>query len=114
MKNAIFVSSLVLLSACGTTGDISYETAVAAVEVETTDAVLTVSNGLEIEAMDCMRHDNDNPVSAKRALDNLKAIAAQNGYNAIHSVSLVRRSTGAALLSNCWAVIDAQGIAYNQ
>jgi hypothetical protein len=114
MKFFLLLLTLLLTSACNTTGEISYETAISAVSVETTNENLIVDNGQEIKAVDCMRHDNDNPVSGKRALDNLKAVAAQNGYNAIHSVSLERASTGASLLNNCWALINIQGIAYKK
>jgi hypothetical protein len=105
---------LVLL-ACGNSGEISYETAMAAVEVQTTDQVMQTTNShVDFEAMDCMRWENDNPVSATRALENLKSLVAQNGFNAIHSVDITKLSTGAALLKNCWAVIRAKGVAYKQ
>ena len=62
----------------------------AAVEVQTTyQGMQTTSSHMDFEAMDCMRCDNDNPVSATSALDDLKSYIAQNGFNEIQSVDMM-------------------------
>lgn len=68
---------------------------------------------MELSATDCRRVIEDDDPSASAALNKLKAKAAQNGFNAVHSVQV--ESTGsAALLANCWSQILAKGIGYNR
>ena len=104
------------LGACANTLDTgvsSYSAAIAAESVITTDKVIsTTGPTLEITSSDCRRGLGDNAPSSKVALDRLKTKAAQNGFNAIHSVTVVS-SGGAALLANCWAEVKATGVAYN-
>ena len=68
---------------------------------------------MELSATDCKRVIEDDSPAASLALDKLKAKAAQNGFNAIHSIT-VESKGAAALLSNCWSQIKASGIAYNK
>ena len=102
-----------LLSACA--GDnVSYQSAILAESVSVTDQLIE-TNGptLELSATDCKRVIEDNAPAASLALDRLKSKVAQNGFNAIHSVTV--SDTGVVgLLSNCWSQIKASGIAYNR
>lgn len=104
---------VVALSGCQT-GVVSYQSAVMAEQVMTTDrAVLVTGPSAQISATDCKRVVEDSAPSASLALNRLKSKAAQLGFNSIHSVQVVS-SGSAALLSNCWSQITATGIAYNR
>ena len=107
------VTASLFLTGCQS-GTVSYESAILSDSVSVTDAkVNTLGTTVELSATDCKREIQDDGPVASVALDKLKAVAAQNGFNAIHSVKI--ETTGAAaLLSNCWSQIMASGIAYNK
>ncbi|WP_417275462.1 hypothetical protein [Celeribacter halophilus] len=109
----LFFSAAFLLSACQMS-NVSYETAILADAVNVTNtAVETTGPTMELSAYDCKRVIEGEAPSGSIALDRLKAKAAQNGFNSLHSVTV--SSTGAAaLMSNCWSQVQASGIAYNQ
>ena len=109
---AVAVASL-SLAGCQT-GTVSYQSAILADSVSVTDATVeTLGTTMELSATDCKRVIEDDSPAASLALDKLKAKTAQNGFNAIHSITVGSKGA-AALLSNCWSQIKASGIAYNK
>lgn len=112
----MFPISLVCLVALGAceTGNVSYQSALLAEQVQVTDQIVaTTGPTKQISAADCKRVIEDSAPTASLALDRLKSTAAQNGFNAIHSVKVDSAGAG-ALLANCWSQIRATGIAYNR
>jgi hypothetical protein len=112
MRYVFMLGLLGLLSACAGS-NVSYQSAILAESVSVTDKKIETDGlTLELSATDCKRVVEDEAPAASLALDRLKAKAAQNGFNALHSVTV--SGTGAvALLSNCWSQIKASGVAYN-
>ena len=108
----LFVPLVVLVLSGCVAGNVSLEAALLTEHVTVTpDQVLTTGPTLEISATDCKRVIEGNAPTAVIALDRLRAEAAQNGFNAIHSV-VVKDTGAAALLSNCWSQVRASGVAY--
>lgn len=104
---------LVALGACEAS-NVSYQSAVLADQVQVTDQIVaTTGPTKQINATDCKRVIEGSAPTASLALDRLKSTAAQNGFNAIHSVKVDSAGAG-ALLANCWSQIRATGIAYNR
>lgn len=112
-KILLCLVSLVILQACQA-DNVSFQSAILAGSVSVTDQYVE-TNGItkNIVATDCKKFIEDGAPTSSIALEKLKSIAAQSGFNSIHSVVII--STGAsALLANCWSQIKATGVAYNR
>lgn len=66
--------------------------------------------GNPVNGTSCKNKVWDADPTNERALDLMKNQAAQNGFDAIHSVKVA--PDPAALAKNCWSAIHATGIAY--
>ena len=120
MKAKILISTLILplISACAdmnNRGVVSYKSAVNADNVTTSDKVLkTTGRTLELTSTDCkMNLYSGKLPKSTVALEKLKLKAAQNGFDALHSVTVTSSGVG-SLLSNCWSEIKATGIGYRK
>ena len=116
----ILIASLIMVSvsACADMkgrGVVSYSSEVNTENVTTTDkSVETSGRTLELTSTDCkMNLVVGNAPTTSAALAKLKAKAAQNGFDGLHSVK-VTNSGVSSVLSNCWSEIKATGIGYTK
>ena len=117
-KILIISLTLVSVSACSDMKDrgvVSYSSAVNAENVTTTDKPIETSGRtLELTSTDCkINLVGGNVPTTSVALAKLKAKAAQNGFDGLHSVT-VTNSGVSSVLSNCWSEIKATGVGYNK
>lgn len=123
MRRFVVVGFMVLtLSGCGTVsensdvgllhvagrsviGDVS------AVEITAAGPALT-NEKQRVIGSSCMNKMWDPPPSRDNAINLMKRQAAERGYNAVHSVTVL--NDPAALVKNCWSALIASGIAYRK
>ncbi|WP_313526384.1 hypothetical protein [Shinella sp.] len=82
-----------------------------AVTVTDTGPALT-DEKQRVTGSSCMNKVWDPPPSKDNAINLMKRQAASRGYNAVHSVQVVKDP--AALVKNCWSTLIASGIAYSK
>ena len=122
-KKILITALSIILTGCGTSAGVNSErsniVSISAMppvipdynQVSATQDTLSIE-GKIVHGTSCQNKLWDAKPTEKNAVNLMKRMAQEKGYNAIHSVKVSLDPT--ALVKNCWQAIHAQGIGYTK